>query len=60
VSAKADAQVVCVDPALEHSNVTLLTNALVKRLETSPSGREVTRVHVERNGQNGWSGTGTR
>ena len=50
VSAKADAQVLCVDPALEHPNVTLLTGAYVSRLETSPSGREVTRVHVERNG----------
>jgi choline dehydrogenase-like flavoprotein len=51
VNAKADAQVVCVDPALEHPNVTLLTHAYVARLETSPSGREVTRVHVERNGE---------
>ena len=51
VNAKADAQVVCVDPALEHPNVTLLTRALVTRLETSASGREVTQVHVERDGQ---------
>jgi choline dehydrogenase-like flavoprotein len=50
VNAKADAQIICVDPALEHPNVTLLTNAYVSRLETSPSGREVTEVHVERNG----------
>ena len=50
VYAKADAQVLCVDPALEHPNVSLLTGAYVSRLETSPSGREVTRVHVERNG----------
>src|SRR5262245_15126073 len=50
VNAKADAQVICVDPALERPNVTLLTNAYVSRLETSPSGREVTKVHVERNG----------
>jgi choline dehydrogenase-like flavoprotein len=50
VYAKSDAQVVGVDPALEHSNVTLLTNAYVSRLETSASGREVTKVHVERNG----------
>ena len=50
VSAKADAQVLCVDPALEHPNVTLLTGAYVSRLETSASGREVTRVVVERNG----------
>lgn len=51
VSAKSDAQVVCVDPALEHPNVTLLTDAYVVRLETSATGREVTRVVVERNGQ---------
>ncbi len=51
VNAKSDAQVCAVDPALENSNITLLTNALVKRLETSSSGREVTKVHVERNGQ---------
>ncbi len=50
VYAKSDAQVLCVDPALEHSNVTLLTGAYVARLETSPSGREVTRVIVERAG----------
>jgi choline dehydrogenase-like flavoprotein len=51
VSAKADAQVVCVDPAVEHANVTLLTGALVRRLETSASGREVTAIVVERRGQ---------
>jgi choline dehydrogenase-like flavoprotein len=51
VNAKSDAQVVCVDPALGRSNVTLLTNAYVSRLETSASGREVTRVLVDRNGE---------
>jgi choline dehydrogenase-like flavoprotein len=57
VNAKSDAQVCCVDPALEHPNVTLLTNAYVSRLETGPSGREVTKVHVERNGgQEAFSG----
>jgi len=50
VYAKSDAQVVCVDPALEHSNVSLITKAYVSHLETSPSGREVTKVHVENNG----------
>src|SRR5207237_2659634 len=50
VYAKADAQVICVDPALTHPNVTLVTDAYVARLETSASGREVTKVHVERNG----------
>jgi choline dehydrogenase-like flavoprotein len=50
VQAKADAQVVCVDPALRHPNVTLVTNAYVSRLETNGSGREVSAVHVERHG----------
>ncbi len=48
VHAKSDAQVVCVDSALEHPNVTLLTNARVTRLLTGPSGREVTGVTVQR------------
>jgi len=51
VNAKADAQTICVDPALEHSNVSLLTNAKVTCLETSPSGKVITKVHVERNGE---------
>ncbi|HSC29585.1 MAG TPA: GMC family oxidoreductase, partial [Vicinamibacterales bacterium] len=51
VHAKSDAQVVCVDPALAYPNVSLLTNARVARLETSASGREVTSVVVERNGE---------
>ena len=38
VSAKADAQVVCVDPALAYPNATLLTGAHVRRLETSRGG----------------------
>jgi choline dehydrogenase-like flavoprotein len=50
VQAKSDAQVICVDPALRHPNVTLLTGACVRRLETSGSGREVTGVVVEREG----------
>jgi choline dehydrogenase-like flavoprotein len=51
VNAKSDAQVMCVDPALEYPNVTLATGALVTRLETSASGREVTGVVIERNGK---------
>ena len=50
VHAKADAETVCVRPALEHPNVTLVTNAEVTKLETSASGRDVTRVMVRRNG----------
>ena len=51
VNAKADSQVVCVDPALQYQNVTLLTNALVVRLESRGTGREVTGVVVERDGR---------
>jgi choline dehydrogenase-like flavoprotein len=40
-----------VDPALKYPNVSLMTGALVIRLETSSSGRAVTGVAVERNGQ---------
>lgn len=50
VHAKSDSQVICVDPALKHAGVTLLTNSHVERLETSSSGREVTNVVVSRNG----------
>ena len=50
INAKSDAQVICVDPALEHSNVSLLTGAYVSRLDTDASGRRVTKVQVERNG----------
>ena len=51
LSAKSDAQVCCVDPALQHPHVTLLTNAYVSRLESSASGREISQVHVERDGR---------
>ena len=48
--AKPDSQTLCVDPALRFPNVSLLTNAYVERLETTASGREVSRVVVTRNG----------
>jgi choline dehydrogenase-like flavoprotein len=51
VKAKADAQVVCVEPALRYPNVTLVTGARVQRLETSPDGRTVQTVVVERDRQ---------
>jgi choline dehydrogenase-like flavoprotein len=50
VHAKSDAQVLCVDEAIKHPNLTLLTNAFVKRLETNSAGSEVSRVIVERKG----------
>jgi choline dehydrogenase-like flavoprotein len=52
LNGKADAQVICVDPALKaNPNLTLLTGAYVSRLETDPSGRSVSCVHVTRAGQ---------
>jgi choline dehydrogenase-like flavoprotein len=50
VHAKSDAEVLGVRPALEHANVTLLTNAKAVRLETNASGTEVAEVVVEREG----------
>ncbi|MFG2194180.1 GMC oxidoreductase [Streptomyces sp. NPDC048639] len=44
VDGKSDAQVICVDPALEHDNVEMVTHARVQRLETDPTGRTVTEV----------------
>ena len=48
--AKSDAHVLCVNPALEYANVTLLRNALVKTLTVSASGREVVGVVAEIDG----------
>ena len=50
VHAKSDAEVLGVRPALEHSNVTLLTNARALALRTNPAGTAVTEVEVEREG----------
>ena len=51
VQAKADAHVVAVKPALQHPNVTLLTDAYVERVETTATGRQATEVVVRRNGE---------
>jgi choline dehydrogenase-like flavoprotein len=50
IHAKSDAEVLGVRPALEHPNVTLVTNAEVVRLETNPAGTAVTGVVVQHNG----------
>ena len=50
VHAKSDAEVLAVRPALEHPNVTLLTNAEALQLETNATGTAVTRVVVQRDG----------
>jgi choline dehydrogenase-like flavoprotein len=52
LNGKADAQVMCVDPALKaHANLTLLTGAYVSTLETDATGRSVTAVNVTRDGK---------
>ena len=50
VHGKSDADVLGMRPALEHPNVSLLTNATAIRIETNASGKTVTGVVVEHNG----------
>jgi len=50
VYAKSDAQVCAVDPALQHNNVSLMTNAYVEKLITDATGRRVSKVIVNHNG----------
>ncbi len=51
LNGKADAQVMCVDPALAaYPNLTLLTNAYVSRLRTDAGGRSISGVEVTRHG----------
>ena len=50
VHAKSDAEVLGVRPALAAANVSLLTRAQVKRLQTDTAGRTVTAVELERDG----------
>lgn len=46
---KADAQIICVDPALEqHPNLTMLTNSYVEKLLTDSGGRRISGVQVSR------------
>jgi choline dehydrogenase-like flavoprotein len=52
LNGKADAQVICIDPTLAaHPNVSLMTGAYVRRLETDASGGHVSKVIVEREGR---------
>jgi choline dehydrogenase-like flavoprotein len=50
IHAKSDADVIAVRPAAERPNVTLWTNACVRRLVTDASGRNVEAIDVERDG----------
>ncbi|MGD1919253.1 MAG: GMC oxidoreductase [Pleurocapsa sp.] len=51
IDAKMDAQKACVDPALEYDNVELKINAKVNKLITDESGKKITSVKVEINGE---------
>ena len=51
VHAKSDAEVLAVRPALEHDNVTLMTNARAVGLHTNSAGSAVTEVEVEHDGE---------
>ncbi len=51
VHAKSDAEVCAVRPAVEFDNVTLQRNAHVSKLETDASGKTVTTVHAEVDGE---------
>ncbi len=48
LNGKADAQVMCIDPALaRHQNMKLRTNTVAKRLLTDASGRRIIGIEVE-------------
>jgi choline dehydrogenase-like flavoprotein len=51
VKAKADAQVIAIDPIMDKENVTLITNAYVEKLTTDASGKSVEEIHVKRHGE---------
>jgi choline dehydrogenase-like flavoprotein len=51
VHAKSDAEVLAVRPALKYPNVTLLTKARAVKLNTNPTGKAVTELVVERDGE---------
>jgi choline dehydrogenase-like flavoprotein len=51
VHAKCDADVIAVRPALANPGVTLIRNAHVRRLETDPTGRSVTTVVADVDGE---------
>ncbi len=51
IDAKCDAQTVCVDPALEYDNVSIMTNTYVEKLHTDEGGQRVSAVEVTRDGE---------
>lgn len=51
VQAKGDAELCCVRPAIEESNIELWTKALARRIITDERGERATAVEVERRGE---------
>lgn len=51
VHAKADADVICVRPALRYPNVTLLNDVNITKINTNHSGKTATSVSLERYGE---------
>ena len=51
VDAKGDADVAAVRPAITSPSVRLLTNTMVERLETDPTGRTIVTAHARRGGR---------
>ncbi len=51
VQAKGDAEICCVRPAIEESNIELWTKALARRIITDERGERATAVEVERRGE---------
>ncbi|MEM9088823.1 MAG: GMC family oxidoreductase [Cyanobacteria bacterium P01_F01_bin.53] len=51
IDAKSDADVNCIRPSMGRPNVSLITEAKVNRLHTSESGKEITGVEAEINGE---------
>lgn len=52
ILAKSDADTCVIRPALESPNMTLWTKTFVKRLLTTPDGKHIEGVEIEREGQN--------
>ena len=50
LNAKSDAHVCGIEPALNFDNVTLLTNAMVTKLDTDSTGRRISAVNVSHSG----------
>ncbi|WP_020568249.1 FAD-dependent oxidoreductase [Neolewinella persica] len=48
---KADSHVICIRKALEHPNVTIITDCLVERLETDAEGKRVEKVIAKHQGK---------